>query len=256
MSLTPAQLKAFESEGYLSGIRVVDEDRARRYQNLFDELEAREGRDKCQIKLIDRHFDQEFVWKIATNPVILDCMQALLGPDVMLMATHFFCKYGPSGKFVAWHQDVTYWGLDPPMAISAWYAIDDSDRGNGCMRVIPGTHRRGILTHGKSNQDGNLLSIDQQVPVSEEEAQKAVDIVLKAGEISLHHGLLIHGSQPNNSTRRRCGLTNSFVPAHVRQVERNSLGELWNVVLVNGQSRPTNLIQQPVPFALEGAVTR
>lgn len=251
MLLTQTQIDAFETEGYLSGIRVVDESTARRYQTLFNELEAREGRDKCQIQLLDRHFDQEFVWRIATNPIVLDCIRALLGPDVMLMATHFFCKYGPTDKFVAWHQDLTYWGLEPPIAISAWYAIDDSDCENGCMRVIPGTHRRGILTHGKSAKQGNLLSINQQALISEQEEQRAVDIVLKAGEISLHHGLLIHGSQPNASTRRRCGLTNVFIPANVKQVEKNSLGEYFRVVLVNGQSRQTNLSQQPAPFPFE-----
>jgi ectoine hydroxylase-related dioxygenase (phytanoyl-CoA dioxygenase family) len=107
------------------------------------------------------------------------------------------------------------------------------------------------LTHGKSARQGNLLSIDQQVPVSEEEAQRVVDVVLKAGEISLHHGLLIHGSQPNGSRRRRCGLTNAFIPAHAKQVEKNSLGEYFRVVLVNGQSKQTNLSQQPMPFPLE-----
>ena len=108
-----------------------------------------------------------------------------------------------SEKFVAWHQDVTYWGLEPAYAITAWYAVDDADAGNGCMRVIPGTHRTGIREHGKSDMKGNLLSINQEVPVTEDEGDSAVDLPVPAGEISLHHGVLIHGSNPNRSDRRR-----------------------------------------------------
>jgi ectoine hydroxylase-related dioxygenase (phytanoyl-CoA dioxygenase family) len=92
------------------------------------------------------------------------------------------------------------------------------------MRVIPGTHRSGIREHGKSELEGNLLSINQEVPVSEEEEKNAVGLILKAGEISIHHGTLIHESLPNQSTRRRCGLTVRYVPPRVKQVEINSLG--------------------------------
>src|SRR5205085_1530697 len=139
-------------------------------------------------------------------------------------------------KFVAWHQDVTYWGLEPPLAVTAWYAVDDSDVENGCMRIIPGTHR-GIRAHGKSERAGNLLSINQEVPVTAAEEARAVDLVLKAGEISLHHGMAIHGSNPNHSTRRRCGLTLRYVPPHVRQIGENSQRRRWNAVLVRGEDR-------------------
>ena len=153
----------------------------------------------------------------------------------MLLATHFFCKYGPREKFVAWHQDVTYWGLEPPDAVTAWYAIDDSDIGNGCMQVIPGSHQRGIQEHGTSEQEGNLLSINQEVPVTEAEAETAVDLVLKAGEMSIHHGQIIHGSLPNHSTRRRCGLTIRYIPPSVKQAEDNSLKRPWKPILLRGE---------------------
>ena len=127
----------------------------------FDTLEGREGRERCQIGLLDRHFDDRFVWDLATHPRILDCLEAVMGPDIMLLATHFFCKYpelrdateAQAEKFVAWHQDVTYWGLEPAFAITAWYAVDDSDTENGCMRAIPGSHATGIRDHGKSSNE-------------------------------------------------------------------------------------------------------
>jgi hypothetical protein len=109
MSLTKQQVKAYETSGFVPKIQISDEAETARHRELFDELEAGEGREKCQIGLLDRHFDEEFIWEIATHPRVVDCIEALIGPDVMMLGTHFFCKYGPDeNKFVAWHQDVTY----------------------------------------------------------------------------------------------------------------------------------------------------
>ena len=200
-------------------------------------LEAGEGRERARIGLVDKHFENEFIWELATRPDLLDRIEGLLGPDILLLATHFFCKYGREEKFVAWHQDVTYWGLEPPIALTAWYAVDDSDRENGCMRVIPGTHRAGIRTHGTATTEGNLLSINQEVPVTPHEQASAVELELKAGEISIHDGMLIHGSLPNRSDRRRCGLTMRYVPASVRPAAGNSMQRSWQALLVRGEDR-------------------
>jgi ectoine hydroxylase-related dioxygenase (phytanoyl-CoA dioxygenase family) len=143
---------------------------------------------------------------------------------------------------------VTYWGLEPPFAITAWYAVDDSDVENGCMRVIPGTHRAGIREHGKAERPGNLLSINQEVSVTVEEEARAVDLVLRAGEISLHHGMAIHGSNPNRSTRRRCGLTLRYVPPSVKQVALNSQGRGYTAVLVRGEDRFHHFEDRPLPW--------
>ena len=246
--LPPAQTDFYRENGYLAGLRVADEAQAAEYRRRFDALEAAEGREKTRIGLLDRHFDEPFIWELATNPAILDAVEALIGPNVLLLATHFFCKYGRDEKWVAWHQDVTYWGLEPPTAITAWYAVDASDRENGCMRVIPGTHHAGIREHGTSDAAGNLLSINQAVPVTPEEEARAEDLVLKAGEISLHDGALIHGSLPNRSDRRRCGLTLRYVPASVKPVGINSMGKTWNAVLVRGEDRHRHFGRRERPF--------
>lgn len=246
----------WERDGFLAPIRVLDSADAARVRHEFDALEALEGREKCQIGLLDRHFDRQFVWQITTHPAVLDAVEAVMGPDILLLATHFFCKYPEPGdtlegpaKFVAWHQDVTYWQLEPPFALTAWYAVDDSDAENGCMRVIPGT-QAGIRQHGTSERAGNLLSINQEVPVTPEEEDRAVDLALRAGEISLHHGMLIHGSNPNRSARRRCGLTIRYVPPHVRQTALNSQGRSWAPVLVRGRDPYRNFPERTRPFNL------
>lgn len=235
--LTQEQKDFYRENGFLTGLRIAEAEEAARYRAQFDALEQRVGREKAQIGLVDYHFEEPFIYELATHPAILDAVESLLGPNFHLLATHFFCKYGQEEKFVAWHQDVTYWGLEPPQALTVWLAIDDSDRENGCMRVLPGTHRGGIREHGKAETQGNLLSINQEVPVTEEEEQSAADLILKAGEVSIHDGALIHGSLPNRSTRRRCGLTLRYVPTSVRPVSINSMGRRWSVTLVRGEDR-------------------
>src|SRR5205823_12025117 len=116
----------------------------------------------------------------------------------------------------------------------------------------PGTHRAGVREHGTSERAGNLLSINQEVPVTAEEEARAVDLELRAGEFSLHHGALIHGSNPNRSSRRRCGLTLRYVPPHVRPVTGNSLGRSWAGVLVRGEDRFRHFERRPVPFPIPG----
>ncbi len=240
----------YRKDGFLTGLPVADADEAATYQHAYNALEAAVGKEKCEIGLIDWHFEHQFIWKLATHPKIVEVIETLIGPDVMLLATHFFCKYGPRNKFVAWHQDVTYWGLEPPDAITAWYAVDDSDIGNGCMQVIPGSHHQGIQEHGTAEQAGNLLSINQEVPVSEEAAETAVDLVLKAGEMSIHHGQMIHGSLPNHSTRRRCGLTVRYIDPSVKQAEANSLKRPWRPILLRGEDRYQHFTTVPEPFPL------
>jgi ectoine hydroxylase-related dioxygenase (phytanoyl-CoA dioxygenase family) len=249
-------LDTFERQGFVSGIPILNPAEANAVREQFNALEAQEGREKCQIGLLDRHFDQRFVWELATHPRILDAIEAAIGPDILLLATHFFCKYPEpreaaepaAQKFVAWHQDVTYWGLEPPFAITAWYAVDDSDAENGCMRAIPGTHAAGIREHSKSARGGNLLSINQEVPVTPEEEARAADMPLLAGQISLHHGTLIHGSNPNRSTRRRCGLTLRYVPPTVKQVTGNSYGRRYEAILVRGADNDHHFEPRERPF--------
>lgn len=252
MTITAEQATFYKEQGYLGAIDIFDAAQAAQYRSQFDQLEARVGKEKAQVGLIDYHFQEKFIWELATHPRILDAIEAAIGPNFHLLATHFFNKYGEGESaeaFVAWHQDVTFWGLEPPYAITAWYAVDDSDRENGCMQVIPATHH-GILAHGKSAQKGNLLSINQEVTVTPEQLATAVDLPLRSGQMSLHDGTLIHGSLPNRSDRRRCGLTLRYVPTWVKQTLDNSHGKRWQGILVRGVDTEQNFGQLAPPFPL------
>ncbi len=253
MSLPANAAQQYDRDGYLTAVDLFSDSEIAHFRAQFDQLEAQEGREKCQVGLQARHFDQEFIWQMATAPRLLDMMQAIMGDDFMLLSTHFFCKYpvgdGPQ-NFVAWHQDITYWGLEPPLADTAWIAIDDSDVENGCMQVIPGTHKTGIAPHGTSDQVGNLLSINQEIPDEYVDKSSVVDLTLKAGQISIHHGQIYHASNPNTSNRRRCGLTVRFIPPQARQAEANSIKQAWQPILLRGTDQYRHYAETPSPFAL------
>jgi non-haem Fe2+, alpha-ketoglutarate-dependent halogenase len=160
---------------------------------------------------------------------------------VIAWGSHFFCKMPGDGKRVSWHQDSSYWPLTPSMAVTAWLAIDDATIENACMRFIPGSHHLGHLTYTLSeNDEANVLN--QTVPDAET-LGRPVDVELKAGEISIHSDLLLHGSEANQSNKRRCGLTLRYCPAIVRA----GLG--WNAkgVVVSGKDESGHWANPPRP---------
>jgi ectoine hydroxylase-related dioxygenase (phytanoyl-CoA dioxygenase family) len=230
----------FDEQGYVSPIPLLTSEEVLHYRLAFDEVERNLGKEAAQVKLMSKHFEYPFIWELATHPKILDAVETVYGPNIVLLGTHFFCKYPEpeaGQRFVAWHQDVTYWGLRPPKAISAWLAIDDADQDNGCMRVIAGSHKEGIIEHGKSDRDGNLLSVNQELADERVAVNLAVDLCLTAGTMSLHDGLLVHGSNVNRSNRRRCGLTIRYSTPEIRVVDDVQFAGNWNIVLLRGKDQ-------------------
>ena len=199
---------SFERDGFVIGVPILTEAEVRRYRAAYERLEA-DARARGQTaRITNRHHDDAEIWSLATHSRVLEVAASILGSDIVLLSTGFFAKQPQDGEhFVDWHQDTTYWGLEPPFAVTIWIAIDDSDVANGCMRVVPGTHRVGLLAHGTSNKMGNLLGQNQAIDTALFNVDSAVDCILKAGEASIHHGETVHGSNPNTSTRRRCGMT-------------------------------------------------
>ena len=150
-----------------------------------------------------------------TESRILDYVQDLLGETVILRHSHFFAKLPGDGKRVSWHQDASYWPLTPSKVVSAWLAIDDSDVENGAMQVIPGSHRNAQVAFEESSAEENNV-LNQTVRNPEQYGDAPVAFELKAGQMSLHTDWILHGSEPNSSTRRRCGLAMRFLSSDVR----------------------------------------
>jgi ectoine hydroxylase-related dioxygenase (phytanoyl-CoA dioxygenase family) len=199
-------------------------------------------------RITNAHHHDEAMWKLATHSRALDLIETLIGPDIVLLSSGFFVKPPSSDdKFVAWHQDTMYWGLTPPFALTIWLAIDDVDAHNGCMRVIPRSHLVGLLPHRASGKTGNLLGEDQEIDSALFDENSAVDFCLQAGFASVHHGELIHGSNPNRSTRRRCGMTLRFTTPCVQPVKGGAHPFRDRPLLVRGEDRFGHFKYAPAP---------
>ncbi len=214
-TLPPAQVETFNRVGILGPFAVHTPEEAGRNRVAFDRMLASFRASGHDSYAINGYHDRcATIWDMATNPRLLDLVQDLIGPDIVAWGTHFFCKMPGDGKAVAWHQDATYWPLTPTRTVTAWVAIDDADLGNGGMQVIPGSHSHGPLPVRPSTpEDHNVL---HEQTDGWECFGKPSCTALRAGECTLHSDLLLHGSEPNRSDRRRCGLTIRFAAAEVR----------------------------------------
>jgi non-haem Fe2+, alpha-ketoglutarate-dependent halogenase len=213
--LTREQIERFNRDGYLLPLRIFDDVEIRALRSYFDNLLAKymsEGKDSYSIS--SAHLRHGRVWDVLTNPRIVSIVSDLIGSSVVAWGSHFFCKMPKDGKTVSWHQDASYWPLTPSKAVTVWLAIDDADRGNACMKYIPGTQVLGHLTYKLSENDPTNV-LNQMVPEVEKYGAP-VYVELKAGEASLHSDLLLHGSDANTSDRRRCGLTLRYTTGDVR----------------------------------------
>jgi non-haem Fe2+, alpha-ketoglutarate-dependent halogenase len=213
--LSPEQLQGFNERGYIAPVSIYSDKEIFAIRSYFDELLQRvvqAGGDSYSIS--SAHLKYGPVYDILTNPRIVEVVSDVLGENVIGWGSHFFCKMPRDGKAVAWHQDASYWPLSPSKAVTVWLAIDDADRENACMKFVAGSHHVGHLTYRPSSSDDhNVLS--QSIDHAEQYGQVVWD-ELKAGQVSIHSDLLLHGSEANESHRRRCGLTLRYCSADVR----------------------------------------
>ncbi|REJ66803.1 MAG: phytanoyl-CoA dioxygenase family protein [Planctomycetota bacterium] len=174
----------------------------------------------------------EWFYELATSRRLLDTVEQVVGPDVVLWGGSISNKPPHSSGFFSWHQDEKYWHLEPQgRAVVAWLALSTVDEQNGCLKYLPGTHRKGEVAHEMTYHPDNYLRRGQQI-VDATQLDEAVSIVLRPGEMSLHHGLVIHGSGPNESSRPRLGVNITYLPPEVR-----APGARESAILVRGEDR-------------------
>jgi phytanoyl-CoA dioxygenase PhyH len=211
--------KAYAQDGFYFPLRAMSPEEAGRHVAALEAHETAHGGPlqsnlRHQVHLL-------FTWanELVRDPQILDAVEEVIGPDILCWVTNFFIKEPRDGGFVSWHQDATYWGLEPlDQIITAWLALTDAPVESGAMKFLAGSHRDGQVAHSDSYHEKNLLSRGQEIAVEVDEG-KASDVALKAGEFSLHHVLLTHGSHPNNTGNRRIGLAIRYIPTSVRQTK-------------------------------------
>ena len=160
------------------------------------------------------HETSQYLYDICMNPKIHDMVESILGPNFYLWASSFFIKEPFSTSTVGWHQDAYYWPMKPHHTVTVWLAYDDVDEENGGMKIIPGSHRAGLLRHARSTDTDSILTLELESGTFNE--AEAVQFKLKAGEVSLHDDRAVHGSPANPSSRRRAGLTLRYSGTEVK----------------------------------------
>ncbi|MEU4335672.1 phytanoyl-CoA dioxygenase family protein [Micromonospora lupini] len=181
--------------------------------------------------------DDAFWVRTVTDPRLVDVAEAVLGPDLALFTAHYVCKPPRDGRPVLWHQDGAYWNLEPMEALTVWLAVDPSTRANGCLRIIPGSHRIPLFAPESRNDVPNMLRSATAPAVVDEWAAKAgiVDIELAPGDVSIHHPNILHCSKPNTSAMRRCGLDMGFMST---ATAISNHGLYLDPILVRGRAVP------------------
>lgn len=191
--------------------------------------------------------EDPFWVRLISDSRLLDIAEMFIGPNIALFASHYISKPPTDGRPVLWHQDGSYWPLAPMEVVTLWLAVDDSTPTNGCMRVIPGTHRMELHEMQRSVDVPNVLSSHMDPALVDD--SKAIDFVLKAGDVSVHHPNIIHGSNPNTSAQRRCGLTIRYIPTSTRITSK----EPWPCAfLLRGEFVPGVNDYAPRPKYVDG----
>ena len=214
--LSSNQLKQYEDEGFVSPINIFSKDKANEIRNEIEFIEKEMPDELDKSGRYNAHLISPLLDDVTHNPKILDAVQSIIGENILVCGTTLFIKNPNEKGFVSYHQDAKYIGLEPHNWVTAWVAITDSYEENGCMRMWPKSHLE-IRDHNEKFNEGNLLTRGQtveEVPISE---IKSVE--LRAGQMSLHHPRIVHGSGINNSNDRRIGFViQSYIGTNVKQI--------------------------------------
>jgi ectoine hydroxylase-related dioxygenase (phytanoyl-CoA dioxygenase family) len=243
--LTRGEVEAFARNGYHFPVRALTTEQADGYRRRLEALEAQLGAPVMKTNLRNKpHLALAWADELIRHPKILDAVEDILGPNLLVWSSSFFIKDARDPHYISWHQDSTYWGLSHPDVVTAWLALSASTRENACMRVDPGTHLLDQLPHKDTFAENNLLTRGQEVQVEVDE-KRVVDVVLQPGEFSLHHVRIVHGSDANSSDTRRIGFAIRYVPTYLKQ----TAGPRDSAMLVRGVDNYHHFDTEPRPKA-------
>ncbi len=235
----------FFDDGYMFPLNAMSRAQANAYRTQLETLEQRIAGSRVGNKgqLNNSHVIFRFANEIVRRPQILDIVEEFLGPDILVWGSTFFLKEPHTESYVSWHQDLRYWGLDDENGqVSAWIALSPVTLANGCMRFLPGSHKGEMLDHRDTFDDTNFLTRGQEVDAEIDE-DAVVHVELEPGQMSLHHGKLLHASAPNRSDERRIGFVVNYIAPHVRQ----TVAQEDFAMLVRGEDRYAHFNHVPSP---------
>ena len=250
--LTSSQIDEYNEQGFVACVDVMSEDEADSYRQRLEQAERDHYPHINPEKRNNAHLCFTFLDELAHHPRIVGAAEDLIGPDISLWASVLFIKEPSSPHFVSWHQDATYMGMSNNDFVTPWLALTPSNRETGCMSMIPGSHNGHIRQHIDTFGEQNILTRGQQV--ADVNDAGAVDLILRPGQMSLHHGEVIHGSQPNRSQQRRIGFAlQSYMRPDVMQVVGDNY---WLDIQGNNERGPDSVsLSRPQTDASQESVT-
>lgn len=204
MSLTKEQVDLYRTRGWLAPINVLGGAEVAELLARFEQAERRFPNHLHAESRNNAHLQFDFLAEVARHELIVEAARSLVGDDIVLWSTVLFVKEPDSSAFVSWHQDATYLGLEPDNFVTAWLAFTPSNPETGCVAVVDGSHLNGQVQHEDRYEPNNILTRGQTV--GDVDSSAASNLILNAGQMSLHHPWLVHGSLPNRSNQRRIGL--------------------------------------------------
>ena len=215
--LSSNQLKQYKDEGFVFPINIFTNQKAKEIRNEIEFIENKIPGELEKSGRYNAHIISPLLDEVTHNSKILDAVESLIGKNILVCGTTLFIKNPNEKGFVSYHQDAKYIGLEPHNWVTAWVAITDSNENNGCMRMWPGSHKDNLKEHEQKFNEGNLLTRGQTV--KNVPLEKTTPIILKAGQMSLHHPTVVHGSDLNKSNDRRIGFViQSYIGTNVKQV--------------------------------------
>ncbi len=223
----------YERDGFVFPIDVMTQAEAADYRHQLEMLEA-EDSDAFPVKRCLRRYPNlvlPFVDEISRRPEVTDAIAEILGPDLLVLDSPFFIKEPNTSSFVSWHQDLHYWGLEGEEEVTAWIALSAATPQSGCMKFVAGSHTRQV-EHRDTFKEENLLTRGQEIAVEVDDSD-AVEGMLKAGQMSLHHGRVFHGSHPNRSSDRRIGIAIRYISTRMTQAPGGNMAAM----LVRGEDK-------------------
>ena len=243
--LTALEVKTYDKDGVLFPKRVFTTEVAARFLSEWENFERANGeivQDKHRFK---SHLLFPFVDEIVHEPAILDMVEDILGPDIMVWNVNLYPKEPNDDRFISWHQDAAHWGLDNNRIVTVWVALSSATLENGCMRMIRGSHRQGTVPHIDTWDPRNILNRGQTIEQDVDE-KLATSVILKPGECSLHHVQMMHSSPPNLSKERRVALAVRYITPSARQQHHN----IDFATLVRGKDTHGHFLPERRPNAL------
>lgn len=249
--LSSEQVAGYARDGYVCPIDAFSPAQARAWRDRLEAFERAEGQKMTRGHNFKPHLLFPWVDEIVHAPEVLDAVEDLIGPDIRLFHLTVWPKDAGSGTHVSWHQDATYFALEPACHVTAWVALTDAPVEAGCMEVVPGSHKLGQLKHAEMQDPDNLLSRGQTLAV-DVDRQRTVHMPVRAGQFSLHHTHLVHNSGPNRSPDRRIGLGISYIPTHASCTARRRI----TAMLVRGTDSYGHFDDERRPIAEAGPAER